>query len=259
MQNKHHSFIIEAQAKDGVDTALKWVESELGMKISGTYAGLYTGNPDISISQYGLFSVADARKVSELAEGVAFSGEHRVIIITASRIYHEAQNALLKVFEEPPKGVHIFLIVPTFGGILPTLRSRVQVLPLVSDEYENRKEGTQRPASDAGRCVPSLAREFVISNKKKRSDMIKKLINGKDEEHKRRQRDQAINLVNGIESMAYIALSSERRNKQIPSNITELLSDIATLRGYLYDRSAPMRMILEHLAIVTPEKLPSIR
>jgi hypothetical protein len=34
-----------------------------------------------------------------------------------------------------------------------------------------------------------------------------------------------------------------------------LLFDIATLRGYLYDRSAPVRMILEHLSLVIPRNL----
>ena len=66
------------------------------------------GNPDIVVLRYGLLSVEDARRVSELAAGAPFVGEHKVVIIAASRAYHEAQNALLKLFEEPPPGTYLF-------------------------------------------------------------------------------------------------------------------------------------------------------
>ncbi|MFA6408540.1 MAG: hypothetical protein WCW36_03720, partial [Candidatus Paceibacterota bacterium] len=123
---RHQAFVMEAEAEEGVALALAWVEKELGMKTKGKDMG----NPDISVLRYGLFSVADARRVTELAAGAAFAGESKVVIITASRAYHEAQNALLKVFEEPPEGTYLFLILPSLGGLLPTLRSRVHVLKM---------------------------------------------------------------------------------------------------------------------------------
>ncbi|MFZ2167581.1 MAG: hypothetical protein WAV50_01780 [Minisyncoccia bacterium] len=223
---KHHAFVIEAEAEEGIAVAQAWVEKELGMTVQG--------NPDINVLRFGLFSVADARRVSELAAGVAFAGESKVLIIAASRAYHEAQNALLKVFEEPPKGTYLFLIMPSLGGLLPTLRSRVVEL---ESKYEHRTS-----------LIPEIAKEFLKGGKEERSAIVKRLTSGKDDEKKRELRDEAIAIVNGIEVIAYA-------NLKRGGPTATLLSDIATLRAHLYDRSAPVKMILEHLALVIPKDL----
>lgn len=222
----HHAFVIEAEAEDGIATAQAWVEKELGLKVEK--------NPDVAVLRYGLFSVADARKVSELASGAAFAGESKVVIISASRAYHEAQNALLKIFEEPPAGTYLFLIMPSLGGLLPTLRSRVQTLEI---NYGHRKS-----------LIPEAAAEFLKAGKEERTTLIKRLTSGKGDEKKRELRDEAIAIVNGIEMAAYA-------NLKLGGETAKLLSDIATLRTYLYDRSAPVKMILEHLSLVIPKGL----
>src|SRR3989344_5231224 len=117
---QHHAFVIEAEAEEGIEVAQAWAEKELGMKVEN--------NQDLVLLRYGLLSVEDARRVAEVSAGAPFVGDYKVIIISASRAYHEAQNALLKLFEEPPTGTYLFLIMPSLGGLLPTLRSRVQVL-----------------------------------------------------------------------------------------------------------------------------------
>ncbi len=223
---RHHAFVIEAETEEGIGIASAWAERELRMKVEN--------NPDVVVLRYGLFSVADARRATELATGVAFRGEHKVVIIAASRAYHEAQNALLKVFEEPPAGTYLFLILPSLGGLLPTLRSRVQVL--------DAGRGIAKPA------ISAIAEEFLKATKEKRSALIKKLTSGKDDEDRRENRDLALAIVNGIEATAY-------ENLKRGGPTAALLSDIAALRSHLYDRSAPVKMILEHLSLVTPKDL----
>jgi hypothetical protein len=223
--NQHHAFVIEAEAEKGIELAQAWVKEHLGMQAQN--------NPDIVVLQYGLLSVADARRVADVAAGAAFVGEHKVVIIAASRAYHEAQNALLKIFEEPPQGAYLFLIMPTLGGLLPTLRSRVQIL-----------------GSDNGvtkHSIPKAAEEFMKASKEKRSALIKKLTSGKDEDARRENREEAIGILNGIEASVLKGVPFQKH--------AGLLSDIATLRVHLYDRSAPVRMILEHLSLVTPKNL----
>ena len=232
--NHHHAFAIEAEAEEGITAALEWTARELGMTVSG--------NPDVVVLRYGLFSAEDARQVAEVATGTPFAGEHKVVIVAARRAYHEAQNALLKIFEEPPEGIHFFLVLPSLGGLLPTLRSRVQLL--------NADDGFPKS------IIPEAAREFLEMTKEKRSALIKKLASGKDEENRREHREEAIRIVSGIEAAAYT--SFQNPSKATPQQLRELsalLSDIAAFRGHLYERSAPVKMILEHLAILVPADL----
>lgn len=226
---RHQAFIIEAEVEEGIKRTEAWAAQVLKMETQG--------NPDFVVLRYGLFSVADARRVSELAAGVAFAGAQRVLVIAAQRAYHEAQNALLKLFEEPPQGTSVFLILPTLGGLLPTLRSRVQILTSDNDT---------KPA------ISEMAEEFLKASKEKRTALIKKLTSGKDDEDRQERRDDAIQILNGIEAVAYAQFKKD-------TSIAILLSEIITLRGYLYDRSAPVRMILEHLSLVLPKNLSTTR
>lgn len=228
---QHHAFVIEAEAEAGIETAQAWLKKELGVDSAN--------NPDVAVMRYGLLSVDDARRVSELAAGAAFAGDTKAVIVAASRAYHEAQNALLKLFEEPPPGAYLFLIMPTLGGLLPTLRSRVQVLSA------GKTKNTTIYGSN------SVATEFMKATKEKRSTMIKKLASGKDEEERRENREEALAIINGVEAAAYAA---GRESLTLPK-YAELLRDTAELRGHLHDRSAPVRMILEHLSLVIPKNL----
>ena len=225
---RHHAFVVEAEAEEGIKVVQEWAARELGMQTRG--------NPDIIALRHGLFSVEDARRVTELAASAPFAGEFKVLIVSAHRAYHEAQNALLKLFEEPPEGVYLFLILPNLGGLLPTLCSRVHVLGAP-------------PTSRATREAEGAA-AFMKAGKEARSALIKKLASGKDEEARRANREEALRLINGMEAAAYAALK-----KSGNASVTAFLSDIATVRGYLYDRSAPVRMILEHLSLVMPKNL----
>jgi hypothetical protein len=226
---RHHAFVIEAEAEEGIKVAEAWAEKELGMKGKN--------NPDLVVLRYGLFSVEEARKVCDIASSAPFVSDYKVVIISASRAYHEAQNVLLKLFEEPPKETYLFLILPSLGSLLPTLRSRVQILG--NDEVSGSNE----------KKIPEIAEEFLKSNKEKRTALIKKLASGDDEEERRENRDEAIAILNGVEAVAYVKFNKRG------GEAAALLSDIAILRGYLNDRSAPVKMILEHLSLVIPNGL----
>lgn len=224
---QHHAFVIEAGIEEGIEQAHAWAEKELGLTV--------TANPDVIVLRYGLFSVEDARKVNAVAMQAPLRGKDKVIIIAATRVYHEAQNALLKLFEEPTTDTHLFLILPALGALLPTLRSRVQIL----------KAGTEQQAA-----VSELAHEFLKATAVKRSAMIKKLTTGKDEAERRENRDKALAIVNGVEAVAYEAM-----HKGNEPAYGALLQDTTQLRSFLHDRSAPVKMILEHLSLVIPKGL----
>ncbi len=222
----HHAFAIEAEADEGIGAAQAWVRRELGMEAKG--------NPDVIVLSYGLLSVEDARRVAALAAQAPLAGAHKALVVAASRAYHEAQNALLKLFEEPPAGTYLFLVLPTLGGLLPTLRSRIQILP--------------RARQRLARTIPKAAEEFLKAGREKRVSIAKRLASGRDDEERRENRDEALAIVNGVEAMAYHDGFTKSINM-------ELLCEIQKLRDCLHDRAAPVRIILEHLALVAPSAL----
>lgn len=68
------------------------------------------------------------------------TGKYRVVIIDqAGKMNLQAQNALLKILEEPPEGTVFILIANNKGELLPTILSRCQVLefkPLRENEIK---------------------------------------------------------------------------------------------------------------------------
>jgi DNA polymerase-3 subunit delta' len=76
----------------------------------------------------------DKIKIEQVREAIDFISlqswvEHRFIVIDqVDKITVQAANALLKSLEEPPQGVHFILITSNLSQVLPTIRSRCQVV-----------------------------------------------------------------------------------------------------------------------------------
>lgn len=73
--------------------------------------------------------VAEIRKVAPFLRLSASEGGWRVVIIDdADTMNRNAQNALLKILEEPPPHVLIILVAHRAGALIPTIRSRARVV-----------------------------------------------------------------------------------------------------------------------------------
>ncbi len=161
------------------------------------------------------------------------SGESRALIIAAGRIFHEAQNALLKTFEEPTPGTYLILIVPSEGNIIETLRSRLLALP-----------------GETAATISSLSADFVDGTPAAREKVLEYILDqakSDDPEEKQAARLEALRLAEGVAQRAYIA-------KRTPETYA-LLSDLSRLIPILHERSAPLKPILEHLSLVMPKRL----
>lgn len=83
-------------------------------------------------------TVSQIRNVRADAFIKAHSGTHRVFIIEdAHRMNEQAQNALLKVLEEPPQNVVFILLVPSKTMLLDTIISRCVLLSLLIKENDD--------------------------------------------------------------------------------------------------------------------------
>ena len=73
--------------------------------------------------------VEDVRKIEEEAYLSTNEADSKVFILEDADEYNvQSQNALLKIMEEPPKGVKFILTASSVSAILPTVRSRVCTL-----------------------------------------------------------------------------------------------------------------------------------
>ena|SRR3989344_3323575 len=110
----HHAYLVIG-SREG---ALEFLDS-LNVKTAGS--------PDFLVFNEETFGIEEARLLSQKAIEKAFI-ERKVILISPQKITTEAQNALLKTFEEPIADTHFFLCVREEASILPTLKSRCQVV-----------------------------------------------------------------------------------------------------------------------------------
>lgn len=221
----HHAYLRTGDIEAGIAAALSYGERELGLAS--------IGNPDVVVYRYAHFPVEDARRVVQSAAQKPL-GERRLIVIAAERLFHEAQNALLKVFEEPAVGTTLVLVVPAEGQVLATMRSRL--MPLPEEESDVRE-----PHS------------FVAAGDAERKKMIEKLLarskSDKDEE-KQAARAEAIRIVEDLTRAAH-----EAYRRKESAELALLLSELSRFTPILHERSAPLKLIFEHLLIVLPKHL----
>ena len=129
--NLHHAYLIEGEHDMIVEEILEFIES---LKIKTI------GNADVSRISLDSFKVEDARNLRSYAAEKSFSAAKKIFIISVNNFLLEAQNSLLKMFEEPIENTHFFLIVPDVNSLLKTLVSRFYVISARQGLTEEVKE-----------------------------------------------------------------------------------------------------------------------
>jgi hypothetical protein len=189
-------------------------------------------NPDLQVREFEKFGIEDSQALRALASFKSTSGR-ALFVIGVGEITNEAQQALLKLFEEPAAG-SIFVLLLPHGALLPTLRSRMLPYP--------EKLGEETAPKDKKR--KSDTQEFLGQSYKTRSAAIAALLKD-DEGVKERVRE----LLGGLETELYGQLQKTNGKKEY----VEALEDIAKVRSYVGDRSPSLKMLLEHLAATLPQ------
>ncbi|MCC6868795.1 MAG: DNA polymerase III subunit delta' [Burkholderiales bacterium] len=84
---------------------------------------------DVTLKAVEQVPIKHVRALIDWANLTSHRGVAKVAIVTpADRLNAAAANALLKTLEEPPAGTHLVLVTARPGRLLPTVRSRCQVL-----------------------------------------------------------------------------------------------------------------------------------
>lgn len=96
-------------------------------------------HPDFTslVSQKVIISIDEVRELAASAHFAPSLGRHRVILIEdADRMPERTSNVLLKSLEEPPESTVWILCAPSEADLIPTIRSRVRSLRLVTPQIE---------------------------------------------------------------------------------------------------------------------------
>lgn len=112
-----------------------------------THPDITTVSPDGAV-----FKVDAVRKIRQEAYVLPNQAQRRVFVLDgAEKMNESAQNALLKVLEEPPAFTMFLLITESAGALLSTIRSRAVTLSLmpVDDDTARRFLQTHCPTASA--------------------------------------------------------------------------------------------------------------
>lgn len=136
-----HAFILEGPEGIGKMEFATWCASVLLCSSENAPCGVCSSckkiqsgfHPDVHF--YGAddktVSIGDVRDLIHETTMTPVDGDGMVFILQdAQKMQAPAQNALLKVFEEPPAGVTFFLLTENQKALLPTIRSRGQLVKL---------------------------------------------------------------------------------------------------------------------------------
>jgi hypothetical protein len=212
----HHAYFYEGPMSS------KNALTESAKKMFGFGGHAEAASPDIHIYEWEKLNIEDARELAAEASFKSVSGR-ALYILSAGSISFDAQQALLKLFEEPQEGSAFVLLVPP-GILMPTLRSRFVEYP---EKFEE----------DAALHAP--AAKFLKSSYKERSAQITALLKEEGGEKER------------VREFLH-ALETQLHKKIKEKEMREGMADIQLVRNYLEDRSASMKMLLEHLAATLP-------
>ena len=136
--------------------------------------GMYPDVPTVAPGDSGTIKIDDVRDVLRHIGFKPFEGRRRVVIFDAAEsLGRDAQNALLKILEEPPPSSMLILVTSQAGLLLDTVRSRcptVRFAPLdvadVSDwlmREEALPEAQARAVAAVSRGSLAVAREAAVA------------------------------------------------------------------------------------------------
>jgi len=170
-------------------------------------------NPDFFAFKMETFGIDEARKLKLLSARKAVTTK-KIFLITPTRLTLEAQNALLKTFEDPFPDTLFFLGVREESLVIPTLLSRMQII---------RTRGGNVAAG-------AEAEKFLSLSVKNRLLFAKSFA------------DEEKSLPIFLDSLLFL-LRKQKEKK-------DLLKNVYNVRRFVRDSAITPRLIIEHLALV---------
>ncbi len=214
----HHAILMEGGAEDSLALFKKHLKSK---RINTEQ------NPDIVTLQIQSFGIDDSRSLIDLAIRAPVSEEKKTIILLLGDITREAQNALLKLFEDPNPQVEFLVSVENVDALLPTLRSRLHVLGRGEGGKEGRVEGGME------------ARKFIKLPIGERMSFIEKMVKDQKDSGSKSE-------IRSFLHSLRAEIIGEGRESSLNLGALEAV-DRALL--YIDDKGSAVKMLLESVAL----------
>lgn len=179
----------------------------------------------IFCSMYETVGLTEVASLKEMAARRPVVGKSQLLVVAARKISFEAQQALLKLLEEPPKETNFLFILEPQAVVLPTLQSRFFEIATVAPAV---------PVSQA-------YLDFVAHSYADRLELITAQLAKKDQQWLTYMKVGA-----GREAQKLVTEAREGRAT------TQALSALAFITEHLGERGASNKQLLELLALTVP-------
>ncbi len=259
-----HAFLIGGPSGSGKSTLALEIAAAMNCETKADKEGslpcgrcsscrrIYDGNyPDVKIlrkkkdkATLGVEPVKDFREDMFLS---STESENKIYIIDdAECMTPEAQNALLKVLEEPPSSVTIILLAKECDRILTTIKSRAQYIPMSRFDDEMLAEQLLKESPDARALKATDKARFMglIMSADGRLGLAKSLINKRLSDENEEERSEIVELIRSIGqkpsyAVIYSAISRfPTKRVELSMTLERIMSALRDLIVIKYDRSA---------------------
>lgn len=227
--NLHHAYLIEGVKDEIVPEILTFCEN-INIKTSG--------NLDFCHISIDNFKIDEAFDLRAMSVNKGFGTTKKIFLVSVNSFSLDAQNVLLKMFEEPVPDTHFFLIVPDVNALLKTLVSRFYLISSKSDSGEAIKE----------------AEKFIAMSDRDRLDFIKELlVEAEDEDEEGNEivaqdstRSKAIKFLNALETV----LHKKTLSRGTLDN--SFFEHIFKVREFLRMPGSSTKSLMESVALILP-------
>lgn len=227
-ENLHHAYLIEGAREEIIPEIIE-LSNIIGFRT--------VGNPDFYHITIDNFKIDEAFDLRAMSSDKSFSTTKKIFLICINTITLDAQNVLLKMFEEPIANTHFFLVIPDTGVLLKTLISRFYFISPKPDLVgENVKE----------------VEKFISMPLRDRLDFIKELLGDpeeKDEEGNKivildSARAKSLKFLNTLEAVIH--------KKLLKNSEIACIEHFFKVREFLRMPGSSTKGLMESVALITP-------
>jgi DNA polymerase III delta prime subunit len=227
--NIHHFYILEGGRNSLRSNVVDFLETDFDFTIHA--------NPLFNEFEFDRMLVDDVRPLIDRVIIKTVEGQKKVFLIHCNEITREAQNALLKIVEEPIGNTYFFFTIPKTDNLLPTVISRAILLKSsIADLSDSENENAVFPKLIEIQKMKMSERMKLVE--KITTDLKSEKITKTDLQNF--LRGLILDLKNEIEAGDF-----DGENKKVQKQI-KTLKTLQKMDDYLGDIGSSTKMLLEH-------------